>query len=190
MLAATSRALDVSIGVLELVLVVFVVAHFRRIARPFFWVIALMAFFALRGFERIYVGFGGYQPFELELALDALVLAILALLVAGLRPTVLALRSFQVRARERQREYERALRDYRALARHRLANPLTVILGGLETISRRDLDPDLRERITELVRAEARRLETIALDPEPVEEVEQELHPKPELESEPAQPSI
>jgi len=99
-------------------------------------------------------------------------------LVVAAAATLLALRH-ALRLRLRQQEYERALRDYRSLARHRLANPLTVIRGGLETLRTQKLSRRQRDELIEVIAQEAARLESVALDPSANGDEERGLRPDP-----------
>jgi signal transduction histidine kinase len=102
----------------------------------------------------------------------------LVILVLAVGAIVFALRH-ALRMRLRQQEYERALRDYRSLARHRLANPLTVIRGGLETLRSQKLSRRQRDELIEAIAIEAARLESVALDPRANGDEERELRPEP-----------
>ena len=96
----------------------------------------------------------------------------------GLETT--ALRSRELEAEWRQAEYERALRDYTTLVRHRLATPLTVIRGAALTLRERpDLPEQERRRLLDLIAEQGERLERLALEPTPRAE-ESELRPVPD----------
>ena len=175
--------LSLVIGALELALALVVLRHLGRFGRAFPWLALLMAFFALRGVDRLFVGFVGDEPAALSLVSDTVLVAVLILLIVGIERMVRGLRLTQDEAAFREREYERALTDYRRLARHRLANPLAAIRGGVTTLREvRGLDADARDEMLAIIDAEARRLEQIALDPDSTSEEERELRPKPELE--------
>lgn len=80
-------------------------------------------------------------------------------------------------------EYRRALRDYTQLTRHRLANPLTALTGGVATLIDLDgvLDAETRMQVLHAMRDTAERLERAVLHPELVSDEEVELRPVPEL---------
>ena len=80
-------------------------------------------------------------------------------------------------------EYRRALRDYTQLVRHRLANPLTAITAGVQTLLHLDteLDPATRQQILEAMAETAHRLENAILHPEIHSSEERDLSPVPEL---------
>lgn len=65
-------------------------------------------------------------------------------------------------------EYRRALRDYTQLTRHRLANPLTAITAGIETLRELDeqLEPEVREHLLDALQRTAAQLEMAVLHPE------------------------
>jgi hypothetical protein len=81
-------ALNLAIGCLEFVLAVVVVRHVWRFRRGFPWLIALTAFFLLRGVDRVLVAFAEKEPAVLGVLVDALVLLILVLLVFAMERLV------------------------------------------------------------------------------------------------------
>jgi signal transduction histidine kinase len=172
-------SLNVAVGVLQLGLAAVVLRHLARFGRAFPWLAALMAFFALRGADRLYVAFADEEPIALTIALDIVVLVVLALLIWGIESTVRGLRATVEDAERSTVEYERALADYRLLARHRLANPLAAIRGGIQTLRETDVEPATRGQLLAMIDAEAQRLERIALDPEPLAPEERSLRPRP-----------
>jgi signal transduction histidine kinase len=95
----------------------------------------------------------------------------------GLETTELRLR--EAEAEWRAAEYERALRDYTVLIRHRLATPLTAIRGAALTLQRRDNLPEQERRaLLDLIAEQGALLEQLALDPITQPE-EHELNPHP-----------
>ena len=90
-----------------------------------------------------------------------------------------ALRFSLDEAAARASEYERALADYRRLARHRLANPLAVVRGGVTTLRELELEPAQRDEILRTVEEAALDLERVALDPQPRSPEEGDLRPRP-----------
>ena len=174
--------LNLLIGSVELVLALVVLRHLGRFGRAFPWLLALTVFFGVRGADRIYVAFAGHEPEVLAYVVDALVLLSLSLLLVGVERMASALRLAQDEAAYRDSEYARALDDYRTLARHRLANPLTAIRGGVATL--RDV-PELTagdaRAMLEMIDREAARLQQVALDPRELRPEEAELRPRPEV---------
>jgi len=113
---------------------------------------------------------------------NALVVGVLVLLLFWIRRMIRALRSAVDDAVLRRAEYERALADYRHLMRHRIANPLTAVRGGLQSLRELpDLSRDERQQLLETVQDAARRLERVALDPAPRSTEEQQLEARPRL---------
>lgn len=101
----------------------------------------------------------------------------------GLETTELRLR--EAEAEWRAAEYERALREYTVLIRHRLATPLTAIRGAALTLSsRRDLPERERRALLDLIVEQGALLERLALDPVTNAE-EHELNPQPERSLDP-----
>lgn len=96
----------------------------------------------------------------------------------GLDTTELRVR--EAEAAWRTAEYERALRDYSMLIRHRLATPLTAIRGAALTLNtRNDLPEPDRRALLDLIAEQGALLEQLALDPATKPE-EHELNPHPE----------
>jgi signal transduction histidine kinase len=179
-----ATALGVAIGSLEILLVATVLRRFWRFRRGFPWLIALALFFLLRGVDRIVVSFAGEPPPEFGLALDVVLLVVLVLLLLTIERVIAGLQFAEDAARYREREYDRALRDYRRLVRHRLANPLTAIVGSARALRELPADaPALREELLDVLEQEAERLQKISLDPTgALGAEEQALRPEPELE--------
>lgn len=73
--------------------------------------------------------------------------------------------------------YDRALRDYTQLLRHRIANPLTAITAGLATLRDIEVDDATRAEIMATIFEQARALERVALQPLVIGEEEAELQP-------------
>ncbi len=79
-------------------------------------------------------------------------------------------------ARRQRDAYERALRDYHALMRHRIATPLTVIRGASETLLNVEtLGETDRIALLRAIEGAAQALEAVALDPQAVASEESEL---------------
>ncbi|MBD0330301.1 MAG: hypothetical protein ICV64_09390 [Thermoleophilia bacterium] len=173
-------SLNLALGLLQLALAAVVLRNLGRFGRAFPWLAALMAFFALRGVDRLYVALADEEPVVFSAVLDGMLLVVLVLLLVGLERTVRGLRVAIEDADLRTVEYERALQDYRALARHRLANPLAAIRGGITTLRETPLDEATREQLLAMIESETRRLEQITLDPEPIAPEERSLRPRPE----------
>jgi len=172
--------INIAIGILQVVFALVVVRHIARFGRAFPWLMVLMAFFFVRGADRIYSGFTESE--RLGIAVDLVALACVVLLIFGIDKTVRALRASQDEAKLRSEEYERALADYRRLARHRLANPITAIRGSISTLRDiPDLDEETRRELLEAVDSQAQRLEQVALDPEVTSDEERTLRPTPDL---------
>jgi signal transduction histidine kinase len=159
-------AFDLLIGTLEVALALIVLRHVWRFRGSSPWLMALIAFFLLRGLDRIFLGFADQEPATLGLLLDALLVAVLVLLLVAIERVVHGLELALDAARFREREYRRALVDYRRLVRHRLANPLSVIIGSVRALQELETnDPELRRELLENVGREAKRLESVSLDP-------------------------
>jgi signal transduction histidine kinase len=128
---------------------------------------------------RIYAAFAGSVPEALAVSVDVLLLVVLALLIVGLDQTARGLRLAEDEALDREGEYARALADYRRLARHRLATPLTVLRSGTTALRSLDLDARQRDDVLDALEQASRKLEEVALDPEPLSPEERGLKPRP-----------
>ncbi len=79
-------------------------------------------------------------------------------------------------------EYQRALYDYTALVRHRMANPLQTIVGAAATLKARpDLPNDQQAALLDVIVKEAVVLERICLTPKIMHPSEDLLAPTPTL---------
>jgi len=79
-------------------------------------------------------------------------------------------------------EYQRALFDYTQLVRHRMANPLQVIVGAAATLrARSDLPIDEHLALLDMIVKEAVVLERICLAPNIMPPSEDQLDPTPTL---------
>lgn len=168
------------LGSVEVALAVVVLRHLARVGRAFPWLAALMAFFVLRGIDRIYAGLTESE--RLGIVVDAVLVVVVFLLLFGIDKTVNALKAAQDEATYRREEYARALADYKRLARHRLANPITAIQGSISTLKDMpDLDEETRRALLDAAEGEARRLQAVALDPDVLSDEERMLEPRPNV---------
>jgi signal transduction histidine kinase len=182
---STSDALAYGVGVLQLLLALIVARRLGRLGGAFPWLGALTAFFALRGLTRLAETSAGGRVEKLAVPVDALLVVALILLIAGLDRTIRGLMLAEDAARYRESEYERALSDYRRLARHRLANPLTAVRGGIAALqSLNGLDDGKRAELLEMVAREVARLEAVTLEPLTRSPEERGLRPRPSLDTE------
>ena len=181
----TTELLSLAVGVLELALALVVGIRLGAYVRTFPWLAALIVFFGLRAAMRIYSAFAEQRAETLALPIDVLLIAALILLIVGIERTGRGLVLAENEAQYREQEYRRALADYRRLARHRLANPLSVIRGGVIALKTLDLSEDERRKLLESMAAESERLETVALEPDPASPEERRLRPRPELRPSP-----
>ncbi len=168
------------LGSIEVALAIVVLRHLGRVGRAFPWLAALMAFFVLRGIDRIYAGLTDSE--RLGIVVDAVLVVVVFLLLFGIDKTVNALKAAQQEATYRREEYARALADYKRLARHRLANPITAIQGSISTLrDMPDLDEQTRRALLDAAEGEARRLQAVALDPDVLSDEERMLEPHPNV---------
>jgi signal transduction histidine kinase len=179
-----SEAVSLAVGLLQIVLAAVATRGLLEHGRRFPWLMLLGVFFAARGVDRIVVAFSASDNANVSLATDGLAVGVLLLLILRLDDTVGGLRRAEDVAQWNQDEYERALVDYRTLVRHRLASPLTILRGAVETLARRDqeLAPHDRERLFGLLRSELDRLGSTTLDPRPERPEERVLAPEPRPE--------
>src|SRR6201995_3278001 len=182
----TGHALDIGIGIVEVLIAGYVLKRLWRFRRGFPWLIAPTRFLLLRGVDRIGAGVFGGVPGVVGLLLDPLILAVLVLLLFSIERIVTGLAAAEDAATLREREYARALLDYRRLARHRLGTPVTSILGGVRFLL--ELGPEgkkLRAELVQMIEDAAARLERVSLDPRSeLEASERSLRPTPSLDGE------
>jgi signal transduction histidine kinase len=178
-----SEALSLVVAVLDLGLALALLPQLGRFGRAFPWLGLLMVYFGLRGAERLYFAVTNHESETASLVSDGVLVVVLVLLAAGLRRTVRGLRLAVDEAKLRAQEYERALRDYQQLVRHRLANPLMQVRGSALTLRarRRELAPEEQEQLLEVLDEAAERLEQISLDPGELAAEEHGLEPTPRV---------
>jgi signal transduction histidine kinase len=168
------------VGTLELITAAVAARALVRYRRTFPWLLGFVVFFVIRGGARVYGGITDDPQFGTGTATDVAILVALLMLVVGLDRTVVSLRRLERTADARQREYARALVDYRALARHRLANPIAIIHGGIVTLREsRGLTAEERDRLLDSILAAAAHLSRVALDPTLQGSEEDGLQPEP-----------
>lgn len=182
----TKSGLDLAIGGLEIILAATVLRQFWRFRRGFPWLVVLTSFFMLRGADRVARAFTGDAARTFGFALDAVLLLVLVLLLFTIGRVVRGLEFAEDAALLRESEYRRALADYRRLVRHRLATPLTSILGSVRFLQ--ELEPSelgLREQLLQTLEREAIRLKSVCLDPaDELKAEERDLRPRPNIGSE------
>lgn len=131
-----------------------------------------------------------FLPIAADATAEELVLAI-SFDVAGERVlgtrTIADLEREAHRARVAHAEYNRALVDYTQLVRHRIANPLTSVIGGIQTLLDLDLDEATRRELLESMLECARRVEQVSLHPDAIGPEEHELDARPRQPARPGQ---
>lgn len=158
--------LDVVIGVVHFAVAIVLLVSVRRAASRFPWLLALAAFFAVRGVDRL-INAVEDPPALVGLLADLCVAVTLVLLLVGLPRTLTALRSAYDDAQQQTESYSRALRDYRALVRHRLANPLAALRGGVQGLRELELTAAEQRRLLAMLHEQVLRLEQLSLEPQP-----------------------
>jgi signal transduction histidine kinase len=175
--------LNFLVAILEAGLALIVLRHLARFGRAFPWLAALMAFFFLRAADRLYVALAGEEPLAFSVLVDGLAVVILVLLLVGMRRMVHGLQAVADAAALREEEYQRALVDYRRLMRHRIANPLAAVRGGIQVLKDLpNLPRDEQSRLLDGVYAAVLRLENVALNPRPLSKEEAALEGRPGIE--------
>lgn len=150
------------------------------------WLYVGIAFCALRVVDFLVVRPGHVQAPQAVMVLDLLLLLTLVLAVLATDRLRRSIEREQDVAQHARAEYSRALLDYTQLVRHRIANPLTAVIGGAQTMLDLDLPEQTRRRLLEAILDSARRLERVALHPERVGQEEMGLEPSPAPLAEPA----
>jgi signal transduction histidine kinase len=177
----TGAVIAYAVGFLQIGLALVVGRRLGRLGRQFPWLGVLTVFFALRGVTRLAETVAGRRVDAIAEPVDVLLVIALVLLIVGFDRTIRGLLLAQDAARYRELEYERALADYRRLARHRLANPLTAIRGGVAALQTLPLDDERRAELLAMIEREALRLEHVALDPTTRAPEESTLDPQPRV---------
>ena len=176
--------LDAAIGVIEIALAAVLAITCLRL-RAGWSLVAFSIFFGVRGVDRLLVGIVGHEPEAIGLALDVGLAAVLIVLVVTARRALAEVERTQTEAEIREHEYQRAVLDYRRVARHRLATPVTAIVGSAQALREiGELDDGTRMRLLDAILDEARRLQEVALDPDtPLAPEERTLLPLPRLDA-------
>lgn len=168
------------VGVLYILLSLILVRYAVLLGRSFPWFALLVVLFFTRGADRVYASFTDQQ--RLGILVDGILIMVVLALILGIDRTAAALKAAHDEAAVRREEYDRALGDYRRLARHRLANPLAAIRGSIVTLRDiPDLDEQSRRQLLDALETEARRLEHLALDPHELRPEERGLDPRPNV---------
>lgn len=116
-----------------------------------------------------------YRPAWIGFVFDVIVMAVLVMVAVGLSRVAASIRREKAQARTMAAEYQRSRRYFESLARQRLANPLTTILGGLQTLHDHDLDKETRCDMLIAMMDQSKLLAEVSLDPLPRDAVEQRL---------------
>lgn len=152
-------------------------AQDRRPMAP--WLFLGTAFCLVRAFDVGLVRTGVVDLVDVIEILDLVVLVMLAALVFATDRMRRLLDRQRAGAEHAQAEYSRALLDYTQLVRHRIANPLTAVIGGTQTLLEINVDDATRRELLESMLESARRLEQVALHPERISREEAGLEPSP-----------
>ena len=166
--AVTAREiLSFLLAALDLALAFVAIRRFAARGRAGVWSLPLIAFFVV---------------FLLGLLLDLLVVLLVIVFIVGFDRMGGALKALLEQARHREAAYADALIDYRALARHRLANPLTAILGSVQTLEQLpSLNGEIQRALLATIREQAQLLAGVTLEPRPESAEERDLQPIPEV---------
>ncbi len=174
------RYTDLIAAVINFAIAVGVVWQVRRLRSvglpPVVW--ALAAFFLLRTFSRLnqQEGIPPLNNVTLEITLDIVTDAILIYLLLNVGKIARALLATFDEANFRAGEYDRALRHYTQIVRHRMMNPLTVITGSAQTLKTGAVsDPDVHSSLCDVILRMAEEVERTTLEPERRDAREREL---------------
>lgn len=143
------------------------------------WMWTGVAFCMLRAFDFAFVRTRVIDEPLLVDIMDGVLLVALSVIVLASDRVRRSLLHERRGAAHAQAEYSRALLDYTQLVRHRIANPLTAVIGGVQTLLDVELDRATRRELLQAMLASARRLEEVALHPERISREEAELDPTP-----------
>jgi signal transduction histidine kinase len=98
--------------------------------------------------------------------IEVLGTAVIVTLLFNARWVVDAVTFLVSQAKFRAAEYERARRDYTQVVRHRINNPLTIIMGAAQTLETQTISDDTRRELRRAIIQAAQELEQISLAPE------------------------
>jgi signal transduction histidine kinase len=183
-------AVNIVVAVIELLIVALIIREgrtFGRGAPPVLWAIA--AFFvadALVAVNRSEIFWDVSGRFYKATILDVIALSALVFIFIHIRSLTRAAVATLDLAEYKAVEYERARRDYTQVVRHRVMNPVTVIIGAGETLRAGAIDdPELSIRLIGAIVDSARAIENETLAPERRDDLERELDPVPRIEEVP-----
>lgn len=181
-----SLATALVLGFLNLVFVVVLVRITLRFGTRFPGIYLVPAYFLLRTVQHFWEYFDATvpSPSPIHVLTDLALICLAAYLVVTIGRTLGRLTSTLDETERVAREYRRALHDYERLVRHRLANPLTVISSGLETMDALGDAPanhEHRTKVLETMRQASNDLQYVSLAPSPLRPEERELDPTPHV---------
>lgn len=141
------------------------------------WYWAGLTFCLVRAADRLLLFFdtADYRPAWIGFVFDIIVMAVLIFVAVGLSRVAAGIRHEKARAMTMAEEYEHSRRYFESLARHRLANPLTTILAGMQTLHDHEFDKRDRCELLVAMMAQSKALAEVSLDPTPRDTVEQRL---------------
>ncbi len=175
---------DLIAATINFAIAVGVVWQVRRLRRfglpPVLW--ALAAFFLLRTFTRLnqQEGVPPLNNVSLEITVDIVTDLILVYLLLNIGKIVRALLATFDEANFRAGEYDRALRHYTQIVRHRVMNPLTVIKGAAHTLKTGTVsDAAVHSSLCEVILRMADEVEQTTLQPQRRDARERELDAVP-----------
>ena len=173
-------------GLAELAMVVLILWESRALGRnrpKLLW--GLCAFFAIDAvipITRSELLWHRTEHFGIATTLDIAVLAILVIVIANARKLTHAAMATVSLARFRADEYDRARHDYTQVVRHRVMNPVTVILGAAETLRCGAIKNDeLAQSLLAAIIESAQVIQDEALVPERRDHLERDLDAMPHL---------
>lgn len=107
---------------------------------------------------------------EMTTVLDLVGMIVLGLAIWDMDRVARSVRREIAASRAEAAEYDRARRDYEQLMRHRIANPLTVVSGGIETLRTygERLDAGTRALLLDDISEALARLDLVEVTPTPV----------------------
>ncbi len=175
---------DLIAATINFAIAVGVVWQVRRLRRfglpPVVWAVA--AFFLLRTFTRLnqQEGVPPLNNVTLEITLDVLTDLILVYMLLNIGKITRALLATFDEANFRAAEYDRALRHYTQIVRHRMMNPLTVIKGAAQTLKTGAVrDTTVHSSLCDVILRMADEVEQTTLQPERRDAREHELDAVP-----------
>ena len=162
-----SNFVYVAVALLNAAMALMLLRYLPRFGRELPWLALLSIYFAARAVRRaLSIAHGTVSESRIDLSTDLLLAGVLVGLLFSADRMIRGFAASRDEATYRAQEYERARRDYTQVVRHRIANPLTVILGAAETLQAQLADPATTAALLQAVKDSAVQIQEASLEPQ------------------------